>query len=187
MDILNILQNQIDGVLLLVGVVLFLIFMTASRLYIVLICFSLFGFLKPSQAFEISISSINSSNIFLSGFETGRVYQVESFSSLSDMNLNRVIGCYSSTSSLPMRFVLGPMVSSVQNRPAGYYNDNPLNPDNTNLVWLSAFTVTNFFRAHAYYRAFDITYDFNILSDQKNFCISVLCGASLFWCYGRAL
>jgi len=188
MEVLQLLQTQIDSILVVAGIVLFLIFMTSSRLYVLAVLAGLLIYSRPASAFEIHLDKITSTNVLISGFTNGRIYQVTSVGSLTDTNTPKTIALHCPTSSAPFSFVPGVTVSqTVSSFPDQWVVADPLNPDSTNLVFMPAHTVTNPVRVVGYYRAWDITTDFKDLSDRKDFALGTVVGLGLFFCFGRSL
>jgi len=188
MDVLNLLQTEIDTIACLMGVVLFLIFMTSSRLYVLAICFvGLLGVSGSARAFEIKLDKVTPTNVLISGFTTGRVYQVVALASLVESNCPKVIGLHCPTSPVAFSFVPGfRCFPSLVFSPAGYYSTD-INPNSTNLVWRPESITTNQGALVGFYRAYDITEDFKSMSDNKNFCLGMSAGLCLFFCFGRVL
>jgi len=190
MDVLNLLQAEIDTISCLMGVVLFLIFMTSSRLYVLAICcVGLLGVSGSARAFEIKLDKVTPTNVLISGFITGRVYQVVCFDNLFDSNCPKKIGFHGSTSDPSVCSFFPGFIrsSSVITNPAGWYNTDIFNPASTDLVWMAEHVVTNPVRVVGYYKAQDITEPFSDLSEQKDFCLGVSAGLCLFFCFGRVL
>lgn len=182
MEVLTLLQSQLDSILVICGVCLFFVFIVSARLYVLVLVLGLWGFGGTSQAFTLKISSFGSSNVFVSGFSTGRVYQVVSVDRLTGSpvvsNVSLFLCTNSTVFSIPKS---APYAVSVFSQPGGWVNTS-VDFNSTNLVWVPSSLITNYTLAQ-FIRASDITMDCAALltkARDSGLCLSGVLIFSLF-------
>lgn len=103
-----------------------------------LISFLLIGSASAVEPITLKILSINSSNVVVGGFTTGRVYKVASFDSLVSP-----VWTWTATFTASVSSVVVPRSPSrgvSYTMPAGWYGVDPFNPSSTNLVWIEEYS-----------------------------------------------
>jgi len=180
MDIIEIMQSQVDVLLCIFGIFMFLVFIVSSRLFCLVILAGLFLSAPRSPAvtnylITLSVSHHDASNIYVQGFVPGQVYQVEQYKNLTDALPSKKSFFLCSESN---RFFLVSMpygVITTNFVPAGYRLD--LNFSNT---FYDAEWIVSESRVWGFIRSDDITVPFLAELDRQRQARQMNFGLLLF-------